>query len=251
MFIHHKKRLGYTLLLFISISFHFSIRAQTKEQVLELLWKGMGGRQSWEDARYFMFSCQTELHDIIPGEHSYIWDRVNNNCRFEGTTNDQQKLTVLFNTKTRTGKVYLNNQIVTNSDSSSKWLQPVLNAFYSDSFWLFPSKLIDVTHLITTNEQELIGSSRYYVVEIKIRRPNFGEFPSKLFIDTNTGRIFQWQAFASDGSILYNFNTSNFKEVGGGLILPTNFADANNNVNIFYPIVSALINVEADKFTKP
>ncbi|QNL50054.1 hypothetical protein H8S90_25795 [Olivibacter sp. SDN3] len=251
MFIHQKKILGYTLLLFISLSFPLSISAQTRDQVLELLWKGMGGRQSWEEARYFMFSCETELHDMIPGEHSYIWDRVNNNCRFEGTTNDQQKLTVLFNTKTRAGKVYVNNSVIADSDSSSRWLKPILNAFYSDSFWLFPPKLIEAADVTATNEQELIGSNRYYVVDIKIRRPNFGEFPSKLFIDTNTGRIFQWQAFANDGSVLYNFNTSSFKEVGGGLILPTNFADANSSVNISYPIVSALINVEADKFTKP
>jgi len=253
MSIHYIKQAGLRLLftLLFSLVFITPIFAQTKDQVLQLIWRGIGGKQSWQDARYFMFSCNTTLYQSMHGTHTYLWDRTTGNCRFEGINENQEKLIALFNTKDRKGKVFVNNALISPRDSSKKLLDPIINAFYNDSFWLFfPQKLIDPSSLLI-NDPELIGNTRYYVIELNTPQLNVGIHHSKLFIDTNTGRIFQWQALSENNEVLYNLITSGFKDVGGGLTLVTSFSDTNTNVTITYPIVSALINIEADKFLKP
>jgi hypothetical protein len=251
MFIQNIRKSSYLLFFFISTFFINPVFSQDKTEVVNLIWQGIGGKQSWDEARYFMFSCKTNIHQLVPGEHSYIWDRVSGNCRFEGTDSSQGKVLALFNAKSREGKIFVNDQAITDQDSAKVLLETIVNAFYSDSFWLFPSKNLADPSQLVLRDQELIGSTRYYVVEILLRNKHYGEYSSKLFIDTNTGRVYQWQALSDDGNIMYNFLTSSFKDVGGGLMLATALMDEKTGITINYPIVSALINVEEDKFIKP
>lgn len=251
MFIQNIKKSSYLLFFLISPLFTNPVFSQDKTEVVNLIWQGIGGKQSWDEARYFMFSCKTNIHQLIPGEHSYIWDRVSGNCRFEGTNNSQGKILALFNTESRAGKIFVDNKTITDQDSAKALLEPIINSFYSDSFWLFPSKNLTDPAQLTLRDQELIGSTRYYVVEVQLGNKNYGEYSSKLFIDTNTGRLYQWQALSDDGNVMYNFLTSSVKDVGGGLMLATALVDEKTGITINYPIVSALINVEEDKFIKP
>ena len=251
MFIQNIRKSSYLLFFFISIFFINPVFSQDKTEVVNLIWQGIGGKQSWDEARYFMFSCKTNVHQLVPGEHSYIWDRVSGNCRFEGTNSSKGKVLALFNAKSREGRIFVNDQAITDQDSAKVLLETIIKSFYSDSFWLFPSKNLTDPSQLVLRDQELIGSTRYYVVEIQLRNKNYGEYSSKLFIDTNTGRVYQWQALSDDGNIMYNFLTSSFKDVGGGLMLATALMDEKTGITINYPIVSALINVEEDKFIKP
>lgn len=251
MFTQNIKKFNYLLLVLISIFFIKPAFSQNKTEILDLMWQGMGGKQSWDEARYFMFSCKSNMQQVMLGEHSYIWDRVSGNCRFEGTSDAQERILALFNTKSRKGKILVNNQTITNPDSAKTLLSPIINSFYSDSFWLFLAKNLTDQSQLTLRDQELIGNTRYYVVEIQLKNKDYGEYSSKLYIDTNTGRVYQWQALSDDGNIIYNFLTSGFKDVGGGLMLATTLKDEKTGSTINYPIVSALINVEEDKFIKP
>ncbi|GAA4797632.1 hypothetical protein GCM10023231_27790 [Olivibacter ginsenosidimutans] len=253
MSISYKQQIRWRLFFALCFSFTFTIPvfAQTKDQLLNLIWQGIGDRQSWEEARYFMFSCQTTWHQTVPGEHAYIWDRKTGNCRFEGATTHQDKLVVLFNTRNKKGKVFINNNLIAPKDSAQRFLQPVLDAFANDSFWLFFPQLLKDSASLKINGAELIGSARYYVVELPTPQQTTRIRHSKLFIDTNTGRIFQWQALSDNNEILFNLLTSGFKDVGGGLTLISAFRDTKSGIQINYPIISALINVEADKFLKP
>lgn len=247
------KHVRFLFLLVFSLSdpFHHIAFSQTKDQVLNLTWQGLGGKQSWDEARYFMFSCKTDLHTVVAGEHSYIWDRVSGDCRFEGINEHQEKLVVLFNTKNGNGRAFVNRVEITAKDSTQKLINPVMEAFSNDSFWLFLPSHLSNSSTLQIGETALIGNTRYYVVQLDIPATSLQISKSKLFIDTNTGKLFQWQAFSSNGVTLYNFQTSSFRDVGGGLTLATAFSDTQAGVSIHYPIVSALINVESDKFSKP
>jgi len=253
MSIHYMKQSGIRLLLVCTMGILIGISpaaSQTKDEILALIWQGMGGKQSWADARYFMFSYNSNLPKTLPGTHTYIWDTMTGNCRFDGYSPNNEKLTVLFNTKDKTGRAFLNNQPLP-TDSLSAVLQPVIQAFFNDSFWLFIPQILINPSRLTIQEPQLIGTARYYVVELNIPQPNADIHRSKWFIDTNTGKIFQWQAISDNQTVLYNFLSSDFKDVGGGLILATTFRDAKTEFFITYPIVSALINVESEKFLKP
>jgi len=253
MSIHYMKQSGIRLFLVCKIGILIGIlpaSSQTKDEILTLIWQGMGGKQSWADARYFMFSCNSNLPKTLPGTHTYIWDTTTGNCRFDGLSARDEKLTVLFNTKNKTGHAFINNQPLA-ADSLPSVLQAVIQSFFNDSFWLFvPQTLINPAQL-TIQEPQLIGAARYYVVEWNTPQINADIHRSKWFVDTNTGKIFQWQALSDNQTTLYNFLCSDYKDVGGGLMLATTFRDPKTEFFITYPIVSALINVESEKFLKP
>lgn len=239
----------YSLVLILLISFQQLI-AQSKQEVLEKIWEGLGGEASWDEARYFMFSCNTNLHDFTTGEHAYIWDRQTGACRFEGQTDDDQKLIVLFNQKKRTGGVYVNGKKIT-GEFAKKILENVFSAFDTDAFWLFiPDRIADPND-IEVEPAELIGNKRFYVVKIPAP-PFFAEaHSSKLFLDTKTGLPYQWTVVSHDKDNLYTFRVTGFKDVGGGLTLAASLTTETEKTIISYPLVSALINVEANKFTEP
>ncbi|WP_134088332.1 hypothetical protein [Olivibacter sp. XZL3] len=225
--------------------------SQTKDQIVNLVWQGVGGRQGWNEARYFMFSCSTNLKETFSEEHSFLWDRSTGACRFEGTNEQQQKVIVLFNTNNDKGKVFIDNKAVNNKDSTALIILPVKMTFDHETFWLFPPKsLTDASRLIV-KDAELIGSTRYNVAEVQQFPTDTVPLKSKVYIDTNTGRIFQWLTLDEKERVMYKFLTSGFKDVGGGLLLPTVFIDAKSGFFMKFPIVSALINIESDKLSKP
>lgn len=225
--------------------------AQTKDQIVNLIWQGLGGKQGWNEARYFMFSCKSNLNKTLSREHAYIWDRNTGNCRFEGTNEQEQKIIALFNTENNKGRAFVDNKTINNSDSAALLISSIINAFNTETFWLFPPRNLTESSLLTVKEAELIGSVRYNVIEIRQSPTDSAEFRTKIYVDANTGRIFQWQTLDEGDNIKYNFVTSDFKDVGGGLTLATTFTDTKDGFFIKFPIVSALINVESDKFSKP
>lgn len=252
MYILKIRRASFLLLFSLfSIFTYQSAFSQTKDQTLNLIWQGLGGKQAWNDARYFMFTCHANLGGIFDQEHVYIWDRSSGDCRFEGTIEQEQKIVVLFNAISNKGKAFIDNRPIGNRDSATHILLPVIEAFNRETFWLFPSKSLTDTSLLTVKDTELIGSARYNVVELQLPIADSIQIKSKVYIDTNTGRIFQWQTLDKEENIVYNFLTSNFKDVGGGLILPTIFTDTKKGSYLKFPIVSALINIESDKLSKP
>lgn len=225
--------------------------SQTKDQIVNLVWQGVGGRQAWSEARYFMFSCSTNLKEAFSEEHSFLWDRSTGACRFEGTNEQEQKVIVLFNTNNNKGKVFIDDKAVNNSDSAAFIIFPVKKTFDNETFWLFPPKSLTDASRLTVKEAELIGSTRYNVAEVQQFPVDTVPLKSKVYIDANTGRIFQWHTIDGKEHVIYKFLTSNFKDVGGGLLLPTVFIDAESGFFMKFPIVSALINIESDKLSKP
>src|SRR5690606_31062358 len=82
----------------------------TQPVIVDKLWEAIGGKENWQNARYFMFSCTGgEPQSFTQGERKYLWDKRSGNCRFEGVTTDDEHVIVLFNIKTAEGTVYINS----------------------------------------------------------------------------------------------------------------------------------------------
>jgi len=217
-------------------------RAQEKEMVLDKLEQGLGGKKAIEQARFLVFNCKTIQQTENIHLHKYVYDRETGDTRFESRTEDEQSLTVLFNTKTNDGEVYLNNEKV----DSLELIASVTHYFKEDSYWLFTPILLGSQGLkIEVEPSQLINSKRYYVVTVENPNPLF-EF-SKLFLDASSGSIYRWQTFDREGDKIYDFICSDNKDIGGGLKLPTKFVDYQKGVTIEYPVIAALVNIEIDK----
>lgn len=237
--------------LFLSFFFLFNLiflisKGQNHSDVINKLAEGLGNEKALKEARYIMFNCISENHNQIQGEHTYLYDWAAKNCRFEGETIDGEELIVLFNTASKVGDVYIDKKKTISDDL----LKSAIQLFFEDSYFLFTPLLI-VNHSLTSSlqEPEIIDSKRYFV--LKVNSPSDGFEFSKIYIDSQTGIISKWDTFDKDNKKTQDLVISKIKDVGGGLILATKFTDKINGKSFQYPIVAALLNIEASKFKTP
>lgn len=66
-------------------------------------------------------------------------------------------------------------------------------------------------------------------------------------MNTETGQVQRWQSTKT----VNEFAISGFKDVGGGLVLPTRFIAGDTAASVTYPIAAALVNIEEHKFNRP
>ncbi|MGK6350138.1 hypothetical protein [Parapedobacter sp. DT-150] len=244
--VHFKLSLLVALLICIK-----TVQSQdTDIQVETKVWEAMGGKANWQLARYFMFSCVGgDDHSFIRGERTYLWDRQTGNCRFEGVTTVDEALIVLFNIKTAKGTVYVNGAPSSSPQTAADIIKEVTAEFERDAYLLFLPTVLEGDNVTYAVEGEkLIGSNQFTVINVKNNRTAFeAAVEGQLFIDTQTGKIQEWKSNPDSA----HFSVSGFKDIGGGLVLPTRFVGSDTTQSITYPLAAALVNIEAQKFNKP
>lgn len=222
----------------------------SRTEIADKLWEAIGGKENWQNARYFMFSCVGGgSPSFTQGERTYLWDKQEGYCRFEGVTTDDESVIALFNIKTTKGTVYINGEKLSNPKTSAGVINEVAAEFERDAYLLFlPTALEGDRASFTVAGEKLIGSQRFTVLDIKNHKTSFEtSVDGWLYVDAQTGRAEQWQSHEHQN----RFIISGFKDIGGGLVLPTRFTTEDTTKNITYPIAAALVNIEAQKFNRP
>lgn len=219
------------------------------KQLADNLWEAIGGRENWQNARYFMFSCVGGHHSFAQGERKYLWDKQTGNCRFDGVTTDDEALTVLFNIESGAGTVYLNHTKLENPRTTEDIIIEITEEFNQDARLLFLPTVLEGTQVsYEITGEKLVGSQRFTVVSIENKHTSFGTAATgELYIDSQTGRINQW--WPQD--VTYGYSIGNYKAIGSGLVLPTRFTSNDTTTSITYPIAAALVHIEGQKFSKP
>ncbi|WP_257668867.1 hypothetical protein [Parapedobacter tibetensis] len=241
------------LALFLTLLIFFTTthgQPATNSSVAAKLWEGIGGKENWQNARYFMFSCiGGEKHSFAQGERKYLWDKLSGNCRFDGVTTDDENVIVLFNVKTAEGTAYINGIKIDNQRVAADIIDEVRSDFEKDAYLLFlPTALEGNSVSYTVAEEKLIGSQRFTVVNIKNPKTSFETaIDGQLYMDAQTGQIQEWRPKRAAN----HFSISGFKDIGGGLVLPTRFTGSDTTTSVTYPLAAALVNIEAQKFNKP
>ena len=132
-----------TICLFIIAVLVFSlcVVGQTKEDVIEKVWEGAGGKKPWQNSRFLTFVFAPEKDGKTSIRRAHLWDRHTGDYRFENKTADNQKLTVLFNIKNQKGTSYLNGKALSDW-ANVKQIEKAYSYFIYDSYWLLaPLKL--------------------------------------------------------------------------------------------------------------
>ena len=220
-----------------------------EENLVDKLWEAIGGESNWQNARYFMFTCAGGNKSFAIGQRKYLWDKQTGDCRFDGITTDDERITVLFNIETGEGSVYLANTALENPRTTQDIITEVTAEFKRDAQLLFLPTIMEAgSAAYQITGEKLIGSQRYTVIQVDNEHTPFEtSVNGELYVNSQTGQIHQWRP--DDGST--GFAVSDYKAIGSGLTLPTNF-DANDSAaSITYPIAAALTYIEGDKFKKP
>src|SRR5690606_1679433 len=218
------------------------------EDLSEKIWTSMGGQQHWENARYFMFTCQGPHDPVHQRPASYLWDRFTGDCRYEGTTADERELIVLFNLNGLEGQVYIDDVIQDDSVIIQKKISKVRQGFKKDAELLFLPAIQDGKNVQLSLEAErLVDASRQLVAQVKNEGTVYdANAEGTLHIDAQTGRITQWNPLNG-----VSYDVGGYKDIGGGLFLPTHFVAAGGGQQVVYSVAAALVHIEARKFTQP
>mgnify|MGYP007082186859 CR=1 FL=1 len=240
--------------LSLAVAFvNFTVSAQgqpSKTAVEAKLWDAIGGKENWRNARYFMFSCVGGGdHAFVQGERKYLWDKQTGNCRFEGITADDETIIALLNIKTGKGTVYLSGAKLDNPKTTQDILEEVSDEFGKDACLLFlPTALEGSQVSYTVSGEKLVGSQRFAVVHIKNQKTSFeATIDGQLYVDTQTGQVQRWRP----SDLASHFAVSGFKDIGGGLVLPTRFTGSDTVTSVTYPLAAALVHIEDQKFNLP
>jgi len=217
------------------------------------IWEGIGGKQNWQDVRYFMFSCLERAGDTSQGVREYLWDKQTGDCRFEEVSKDGDTVITLFNLKTEKGAAFINSEKQGDSLKSAKLIQEALSTFRKDASLLFLPTTMEGRNAIHAVEKEkLIGSRRFTVIKLANEKTSFdASVNGQLYIDARNGRIQHWQPNRADQRDTAYYTVSEFKDVGGGLVLPTHFTASDSSSTVSYPLAAALIHIESHKLNKP
>ena len=242
-----------TIYLFFTaiIVFSLCVVGQTKEDVIEKVWEGAGGKKIWKDSRFLTFVFEPEKDGKTSIRRSHLWDRYTGDYRFESNTADNQKLIVLFNIKNQKGTSYLNSKALSDS-ANVKQIEKAYSYFINDSYWLLaPLKLEDEGVIVSLEDTEVIEGINCEVLHLTFG--NLGLTPGDqywLYVNSESGQIKRWKFLLKGKKEPGIFDWVNYKDLGGGLKLSTRKEDINQNNSINFPVASVLISVERQKFTK-
>ena len=153
-------------------------------QLADEVMQAMGGRTAWDTTRYFSWN--------FLGVRTLLWDKETGNVRIEIP---QDSAIYLVNVNQDTGRVVMQGEEITQSDSLAKYVQAGKEMWINDSYWLFmPFKLKDSGVTLTyAGEDTLMGGAPAEVLELQFE--GVGVTPQnkyRVFVDPSDHLVKQW-----------------------------------------------------------
>jgi len=237
-----------TLVLFVVLTEH-STNLMAQENIgLASVWEGIGGKSTWESTKFILFTSHgNEITERLTSERTFLIDKSNARCRFEGKTASNHHIVLLFNYKTKQlDKLYINGVKAKDSKTlTSSHLPQIIEQFFEDVKLLFlPSSFDQGSTIAGTPSQKIINAEKTTVVPISSAQLFDGStFNGKITLNIS-GQITRSETNQNTYSI------SGYKDVGGGLHLPTIFKHATRpSKDCTFTTVAAFTDMEEGKFT--
>ncbi len=239
------------LVLFLLIPF-LKLAAQQEQLIVEKIWKGLGGKQNWDKARYLQFTFKVESNGKTVVSRNHTWDKFTGDYRYEFTGTDSAKNLVLFNVNTKKGISYKNN----NQEDAANSLKNVDKAyatFINDVYWLaMPYKLKDEGVNLKAEEEETIAGTACHVLHLDFDK--VGLTPGDqywLYVNKNNGHIIQWKYLLQNQKETSIFSWAPYQSIGKNINLSLSKANEKAKVTISFPDTKILTKVPQQKFEKP
>lgn len=215
--------------------------AQDHKEDKELIRQAVGEKRNWTSTRYLLYSASgSSTTSLFSNERSFLIDKGNGDCRFEGMNKNNEDVVLLFNFRSgKSKKYYVNGKESTSS--MDEMAEIIIDQFFADTQLLFlPAFLTEHQSTITDTVQKIFNADKTTIFSFS-NVPGFGE-------KSTTGKI----VITSKGEIksisLENntYHTSASKDIGSGILLPTFFEGP---TTIKFNTVAAFTQIEPGKFT--
>lgn len=246
------KKLAYWGFIMISFLSFSSLKAQDKQQVINKVWKAVGGKSTLEKSRYMQFTFAVERDGKTLASRDHLWDIYTGDYRFESKDKDGKKIVVIFNINTKKGTAYQDGTALT-GEANDKMIQTAYATFINDSYWLMvPLKLQDPGVNTELMPAEEVNGTKCDILHLNFDK--VGLTPGDqywLFVNDDTGEIFQWKFLLQGQKNSSIFVWSPYQDLGNGLKLSTKKTNEESKTSIFFPTAKVLASVDKDIFVKP
>lgn len=228
------------ILLFTMLSLIQMTNAQEKSNQEIIL--SLGKPSKWNNINYILFSSLSTNGSFK--ERSYLIDKSSGKTRFEGKTNNNTKIIVLFNFKSKIiSKSYVNGKASDIKTITS--LQEITNQLFEDSKLLFLPMLVASAPKsnITITPGKIMNAEKLVEINFKnVSNINRQTINGSIFLN-NKGDIKEYDLEHN------TYITQDIKDIGDGILLPTKFIHKNHPYSsIKFNTVAAFTSIEEQKF---
>lgn len=246
------KRILAICVLLLSLTQAFGQFGSKEQEIIDKVWKGIGGKDKWEASRYIKFTYTLEKETEEVARHDHVWDRYTGFYRIDWLVNDGKNQEVIFNVNSKEGKAYIDSVEIPDS-LSIKILEKAYSYFINDSYWLLlPAKLDDpgvhVQALPDTNLNGIVCN----VVHLSFDE-GIGLTPGDqywIFVNEKDGHVVRWNYILQDQETLNEVNWEPYINTGE-LMLSNEKTEAGENFSVKFPVIETSRTIDENIFKAP
>ncbi|GHE37179.1 hypothetical protein [Sphingobacterium griseoflavum] len=215
--------------------------AQASQESVSLLWKGVGGKNRWDNTNYILFAASGNDSKHVQSGRKFLIDKRSGQVRFEGRLGDGDNIVAIFNCKTdKLLKLSSNgNEGKPNSTEADDVFAKINEQFKKDARFIFLPTLVDKAGKASL---KIVNAEKLQHITFQLKDNSLG---GELYFNPETGYI--KQLVDKDGNEFY---VNGYKDIGGGLFLPTTFKSIDNqDKSTSFTTVAAFTEMEDSKFS--
>ncbi|HLT87924.1 MAG TPA: hypothetical protein VKZ57_10050 [Sphingobacterium sp.] len=221
-----------------------TIRAQEGEEAGKILLKGIGGKEKWDSTNYILFTANGNDAKHFQNGRKFLINTKSGQARFEGKSNDGNNIVSLFNFKTgKLAKFFVNgNEVKQISSETNELFTRINEQFKKDIAFLFLPALIEQSETKTGKiSSKIFNAEKLQSLPFQLK----GGLSGEVLFNGETGWIKQF--IDKDGQ---TYLVNGYKDIGGGLFLPTTFRNLENSEkSLLFSTVAAFTEMEESKFS--
>ncbi len=230
-----------TIILFVLILPCILATGQTPEA----LWKGVGGKTKWDSTNYILFTANGNSTANLGSTRKFLINKKSGQVRFEGQSSEGNQIVALFNFKTqKLSKLFQSGEeLKAESPESAELFELVNKQYKRDAVFIFLPILVESPDTkIGTEGSKIVNSEKLQAFSFELKNNTLS---GEIFYNRETGQI--KQIIDQSGN---EYFVNGYKDIGGGLILPTTFKSMSSQENsATYTTVAAFTEMEESKFT--
>ena len=233
----------YLLLMAVTIPAHTQAQGNS---ALSNLWKGVGGKSTWSNTSYILFTVDGNMSKYLQDGRTFIINRKTGQARLEGRTASNENLVLLFNFKSgKLDRLSSNGkEVVDKAAFTQEHFGKVLAQLEKDASLLFlPTLLEKPSAKVGKLEHKIVNAEKLDVFSLSL---GGDKFEGTILFNPESGLI--KQLVDQEGSVYY---VNGYKDIGGGLTLPTTFKNlSDSKKSTTFSVVASFEELEETKFTK-
>ncbi len=232
-----KNIVNYIYLLLGIIFLNSSVLQAQPKQIIDKLWDAAGGKSTWEETKYIMFSVSgNNQHSSISGTRKFLLDKQSGQVRFEGNWNNVP-VVALYNVQNQKLTHVYDEEGKDIAIQDFKSLLPELIDQYQHDLKVLSLPVSMVSSNLNNETESKIWNAEKLQ---KIVFQNFMGEKGCIYMNEESGLIKRLDL--ANKSYVVN----GYKDIGNGLILPTTFKA--NTDSISYQKVASFTDMESAKF---